>query len=202
MALTIYDTLVPQGNYPAVRAEHVQMPDGTKVSEWKGGSGVSSWNGLTDRPFYEETEIEVLLAERDIDGFANDMGYGVPSEGFNFGEGMDAFALVLGETYTVLWDGLEYTCLAQDASVIQAGAIGLGNCEAFGSTGNNEPFVIGWIAEGVTFLVMDGSDALKHTVGITRGTTTIKTLDAKFLPMEAIDQRIETIINEALEGDY
>lgn len=33
MALKIYDTMVPQGDYPAVKAEHVQMPDGTKLSD-------------------------------------------------------------------------------------------------------------------------------------------------------------------------
>lgn len=30
----------------------------------------------------------------------------------------------------------------------------------------------------------------------------IRTLDPKFLPMEAIDQRIEEVISAALEGDY
>lgn len=33
MALKIYDTLKPQGDYPAVKAEDVQMPDGKKLSE-------------------------------------------------------------------------------------------------------------------------------------------------------------------------
>ena len=33
MALKIYDTMVPQGDYPAVKAEHVGMADGTKLDD-------------------------------------------------------------------------------------------------------------------------------------------------------------------------
>ena len=33
MALKIYDTLAPQGDYPAVEAKDVKMPDGKKLSE-------------------------------------------------------------------------------------------------------------------------------------------------------------------------
>ena len=45
MALKIYDTLAPQGDYPAVKAESVEMPDGTRLSQFKGG--VTSVNGQT-----------------------------------------------------------------------------------------------------------------------------------------------------------
>lgn len=33
MALRIYDTVKPQGSYPAVEAEDVEMPDGTRLSK-------------------------------------------------------------------------------------------------------------------------------------------------------------------------
>ena len=45
MALKIYDTLAPQGDYPAVKAESVEMPDGARLSDFKGG--VTSVNGQT-----------------------------------------------------------------------------------------------------------------------------------------------------------
>lgn len=45
MALKIYDTLAPQGDYPAVKAESVEMPDGSRLSDFKGG--VTSVNGQT-----------------------------------------------------------------------------------------------------------------------------------------------------------
>lgn len=47
MALKIYDTLAPQGEYPAVKAEAVEMPDGTRLSEFEGGAPVEIVNNLT-----------------------------------------------------------------------------------------------------------------------------------------------------------
>lgn len=44
MALKIYDTFAPQGNYPAVNAEDVAMPDGTRLSDFSGSAGQ---DGLT-----------------------------------------------------------------------------------------------------------------------------------------------------------
>lgn len=52
MALKIYDTLVPQGDYPAVKAENVEMPDGTKLSDLEMvpyiGANGNWWVGDTD----------------------------------------------------------------------------------------------------------------------------------------------------------
>lgn len=36
MSLRIYDTLETQGDFPAVKAEDVQMPDGTRLSDFEG----------------------------------------------------------------------------------------------------------------------------------------------------------------------
>ena len=38
MALKIYDTMKPQGDYPAVKAEDVEMPNGTRLSDLDSGS--------------------------------------------------------------------------------------------------------------------------------------------------------------------
>ena len=35
MALKVYDTLVPQGDYPVAKAEDVLMPDGTRLDKLK-----------------------------------------------------------------------------------------------------------------------------------------------------------------------
>ena len=265
MALKIYDTLVPQGDYPAVKAEDVQMPDGTKLSELEipeipdpitdyvktvngiapdengdvqveipempeipndyvktvngkapdengnvtveipeASGGVSSWNDLTDKPFHEEEAMTAVMAEQDITGFAN-VGYGVPSKGFNFGEGMDAFALELGAEYTVMWDGEAYPTTAQDISAAMGdGTYALGNAAAINSafSGNNEPFIIGWSAIGITILVADGSMNTTHKVGIFRSGGKVWKLNAECLPMKAIDDRIDAYISAALEGDY
>lgn len=207
MALRIYDTLVPQGDYPAVKAEDVQMPDGTKLSELKipeASGGVSSWNDLTDKPFQEEEVMTAVMAEQDITGFAN-VGYGVPSKGFNFGEGMDAFTLELGVEYTVMWDGEAYPTTAQDISAAMGdGTYALGNAAAINSafSGNNEPFIIGWTTMGITILVADGSTNTTHKVGIFRSGGKVWKLNAECLPMKAIDDRIDAYISAALEGEF
>lgn len=53
MALKIYDTFAPQGEYPAVKAEDVEMPDGSRLSDFKGG--VTSVNGQTGAVVIEVT---------------------------------------------------------------------------------------------------------------------------------------------------
>jgi hypothetical protein len=167
--------------------------------------GVSSWNDLTDKPFGEEEGMAAVMEEQDIDGFANNLGYGVPARGFDFGNGMDAFTLEPGVEYTVMWDGEAYPVQLQDVSAIMgANAYALGNAAAIepSFSGNNEPFVIGWTEVGVVFLALDGSDAASHRVGISKRAQIVKTLDAKYLPMEAIDERIDAYISAALEGDY
>lgn len=40
MALTIYQKIKPDGSFPAVDAEDVLMPDGTRLSEFDPGSGL------------------------------------------------------------------------------------------------------------------------------------------------------------------
>lgn len=131
----------------------------------------------------------VLLAETTYDGFAYAPTYGA----YGCPVSPSGYTLTLGETYTVKWDGVIYTCVAQDMSALITGAIALGNLSEFGGTGNNEPFAIGWTADGVTYFSFDTNDS--HTVDIR--IETIKTLDAKFLPMDAIDARIEELIGEA-----
>jgi hypothetical protein len=52
--------------------------------------------------------------------------------------------LVAGETYIVIWDGAEYECVAQDASVVSSGeyAVLLGNGDSEGLASNHEPFCV------------------------------------------------------------
>lgn len=101
-----------------------------------------------------------LLPVMPFDEFALDSTYGVYACNIN----SSVFTLTLGETYIVRWDGVSYTCTAQDVSALQEGALGLGNLANFGGTGNDEPFVIGWTPNGFTMFAFD--DATSHTVGI------------------------------------
>ena len=49
---------------------------------------------------------------------------------------------ILGKTYTVFWDGIQYECTVEDASIVFEGALGLGNLTSVGLSGKNEPFAI------------------------------------------------------------
>ena len=201
MALRIYDTLVPQGDYPAVKAEDVQMPDGTKLSELEipeASGGVSSWNDLTDKPFGEVDNREFLFPEQDVEGFAVSM-YGMMGVSIS----PAPFAPVIGETYSILWEDQVYDCEAIDVSAAMPGVVAMGNGAAFDFPDNNEPFIVAVSAVDINFFVVDTSDQREqHHIAIFRGGIAVKTLDAKYLPMEAIDERIDAYISAALEGEF
>jgi hypothetical protein len=185
--------------------ENPDSVDLKQLMEIPENSGVSSWNDLTDKPFYEEEGMAAVMEEQDIDGFANNLGFGVPGRGFTFGSDMDAFTLEPGVEYTVMWDGEAYPTTAQDISAAMgAGTYALGNAAAINSafSGNNEPFVIGWSTMGIAILVADGSMNTTHKVGIFRSSGKVWKLNAECLPMEAIDERIDAYISAALEGEF
>lgn len=131
----------------------------------------------------------ILFAERQIDGFANTQGYGVPSRGFNFGEDIEVFTLEPNAEYTVLWDGEAYKTIAQDVSAaLGDGAYALGNAAAFDSSfsGNNEPFIIGWSTVGIVILVVDGSTETTHTVGIVQEIEQEEQPETQYGPNDAV----------------
>lgn len=97
-----------------------------------------------------------------------------PLSGFAFNDYYGAYMVsipdtpftipAIGETCVVKWDGVAYTCVVQDASAMGEGAIGLGNATALGGSGNNEPFVIGWMSGDMAIIAFDTETS--HTVGI------------------------------------
>lgn len=166
------------------------------------GGGVSSWNDLTDKPFYEESGTEVVLEETIYEGFASDS-----SLDGAYAMGTSAqLILVAGQNYKVIWDESEHTCTAFDFNMNGYDWVGLGNDDLLTGTATSpvEPFVVAYSEEitTLTLVALDGSTDTSHRVGIYHETTTIKTLDSKYLPMDAIDERIEKYIGEALEGEY
>lgn len=108
-----------------VKAENViGMPTG-------GGGGVSSWNDLTDKPFYSE-RVEVLPETTvEIDP---DIGVGIIS-----GE----FTMEVGKEYTIIYNGVEYVVsngfeLRDEFIIGNAGAL----AETFPIT--EEPFCLAY----------------------------------------------------------
>lgn len=164
------------------------------IDENASSCGVSGWNDLPDKPFGEEGgELEVLLPEETFT-FAPESSF----NGIYSALSETPVSLTIGETYTVMWDEKTFVCTAFDVSnVMSAGAVGIGNGSNFGLPGNNEPFAIVKDFLGIMLFVMDMSDtSATHKVSISLGSAGIKTLDAKYLPMDAIDARIEAKLAE------
>ncbi len=150
--------------------------DETAVGGESSGSNVSTpdWlqndetasDYIKNRPFSES--IFELLSETEVtfeDGIYEQPEY--------TGE-----LLVSDETYTVTWNGTEYTCVAQTMSGM-GGAIGNVGL-ATGGTDTGEPFVIVTMASEGMLVIMALDGSTSATVKITGNI--IKKIEEKFLP--------------------
>lgn len=130
------------------------------------------WKGVDRTHWVEQGMVEVL---------AECQPPYIESEGFMITEGVPT--LSVGETYIVNWNGVEYTCIGQDASNFLAGAVLLGDGSPLGLVANGEPFtaVCGTDEEGSVFMIqpMDGSTEL--TLSIMGMGEVVHHLDPKYI---------------------
>ena len=133
--------------------------------------GVSSWNDLTDKPFYED-ENAVLL----------------PVTEFVYNDSMQMFLIpgeiefVVGKAYTVNWNGADYETECFLGEYNEEIFAMLGNPTAVGGENNNLPFVIACTQGMICAIPLDGSTAV--SVGIT-GDVVVQ-IEEKFLPDASI----------------
>lgn len=82
-----------------------------------------------------------------------------------------------GQTYTIVWDGVEYSCIGH----VAGGNIYIGNPQFLGpeSTPTGEPFLYAVVNQS-TWISYDTTTS--HTIGVTGPDTVYKTIDKKFLP--------------------
>lgn len=91
MPLSIYDTIEPVGDFPAMKAKDVLMPDGSRLSEFKGGGGgaypeVGGVNELLPDTFYTFGEVDIIdvTLKEATDGKAHEYCFEfIPSEAFS-----------------------------------------------------------------------------------------------------------------------
>lgn len=187
-----------------------------------GTGGVSSWNDLTDRPFYSEEGGGVEVVPEQAYEFSQSTGW---FQGLftNEAESNESalWTLTEGETYFVSWDGAIHEMIC-NYHINNDGDIEmwyLGNpIFATGELTEDKFSIMYWIIrnsdDSTVYLNafictdIDFENQIicsnSHTVSIYQGGLgeTIKTLDSKYLPKEDIMQWIDAHIAEALGGEY
>lgn len=145
-----------------------------------GSGGVSSWNDLTDKPFYSEMVEGEILPETTVELNPDDGGMAP----------INKLGLVAGQTYTVNWNGTEKEYICKEALVEGIVlAVGLGNVESIAETGDSgDTFAIadftaeGQASLGVEAIVVDLTGATSATFSVSGMVETIHPLEKKYLP--------------------
>ena len=80
-----------------------------------------------------------------------------------------------GQTYTVVWDGVEYSCVGH----VARGGSYIGNPAAFGAESTGEPFVYANLGSSIW---VSYDTATSHTIKVMRQQETYTTMDVNFIP--------------------
>ena len=86
------------------------------------------------------------------------------------------FIISDGQTYTVVWDGVEYSCVGH---VIRNVAY-IGNPAAFGLESTGEPFL--YAISGGQYMWVSYDTSTRHTIKVTTIDTIYQTIDVNMLP--------------------
>ena len=89
-----------------------------------------------------------------------------------------------GQTYTIVWDGAEYSCVGHATS----GGSYIGNPVAFGAESTGEPFVYANVSSQSIWVSYD--TATSHTIKVITICTVYQTMDENFLPQPTRQVRI------------
>ena len=155
------------------------------------GGGVSSWNDLPDRPFGESDNAELWPKTL----FAYDSAFGLfTTPGY--------IDFVVGKTYTVNWNGVDYTTEAVPGTFNGESLVMLGNPAALGGANNNLPFAVACLMGSIGAIPLDGSTAVN--VGITG--FAITKIPVQYLPrmivyVETAADSINPTYNDLVYGD-
>lgn len=138
----------------------------SQKSDWNQNDPTAA-NFVKNRPFYES--IELLFDQR-----------------VEFTEGMysqsELLPISVGDVVKVTWDGVEYKCVALDASAIGAtGALLVGNFPPLTGVDTGEPFAIA-IIPGQGMDILDTSEEGVSGANVKIEGIVAHTIDPKFLP--------------------
>ena len=171
---------VDLGDY--VKSVNGQTPDanGNVSIDVGGGGGASSWNDLADKPFYEEPgQVVELMPETAAEEFTDP----------TFGKAwwiQQAPALVVGETYTVVYNGTPYECVSMpillENITNDPAAVALGNFVVLGGPDTGEPFAMLVMPTYQEIVSLDLVGSASVTISIKQGAMIVHPLDPKYLP--------------------
>lgn len=157
---------------------------------------------IKNRPFYSEGVKEITIIDTivNFDNSSSNMESSGPIVYNTMIDDHSAKSFKIGETYTVIWDGQTYECIAQDADGV--GAIGNASLIGYMKSGyedTGEPFLIG-AEQGYRYIVLSTEDG-NHTLIVKTITEVIKKLDKKFIDMPD-DIVTDEELNETLNFVY
>ena len=131
---------------------------------------------VKNRTHWSKTTIGEVLPETTVNG----------ESGWASGTGMVSIqypvSFILGETYTVNWNGVEYQCVAYEL----AGLPAIGNGSMMGGSDTGEPFLIG--ADDTECMVFVLDDSTSVTISIMGEIEEIHKLDEKFIPDSVLNK--------------
>lgn len=153
-----------------VRSATVIKPEGAEAKIAKGealmgieGEYVTPGTSKTVDLDFSEAGETVILAETTAE-FEFEASENVSVTAIENGHA--ASAIAVGETYSVVWDGVPYECMAQTIT----DGIGLGDLTNLEGTGNSEPFAVVVIpANGFEIISFTDTADATHTFSITQG---------------------------------
>ena len=107
----------------------------------------------------------VIYADQSVSGFEPSVQFTSDTDVYyEAAVSADAFTLQIGKTYTVVFDGTSYKCIAQDASAMFNGAVVIGNAEFIGMSGNGEPFAIAYTPVEIIIGAINNTEATHSVV--------------------------------------
>ena len=167
-----------------------------------GGGGLTevSWDDIQDKPFYVEGEVEEVFPEQKVEGFS-----AMELQGMSFfiAQASAPYALVKDTTYKIKWDEIEYELTAFEAQSSSGGTlVGVGNQVLAGGAVDETPFGIIYDPSASAVEYYSFLEGESHKVGIYIDSEVVHQLDAKYIPMDAIEEKINEALGVIENGTY
>lgn len=170
-------------------------------------SAVADWNTMLNKPFYEEDDgtihhldhkyiKDMYYEERRLMDIVPETTLEFSGAGDNTRGFINATALVEGDTYTIVWDGVPYTCIGAFVNFDGINMVGVGNWAAIGGENTGEPFAIACIPANDWYVPIPMTDGTSHTFKISGEVDVVTTIPVKYAPVAPIFNLADLGIDE------